>query len=66
MEEIVIKVNSKVFRVLTSENAYIIYDQQQKLDEIFFKDGKWSSKNKMDDYLVHRLGYAIEKERKLK
>jgi hypothetical protein len=66
MEEIIISVSSKVFRVITSENAYIIYDQQQKLDEIFFKDGKWSSKNKMDEYLVNRLGYAIEKKRKLK
>jgi TolB-like protein len=66
MEEIIVQVSSKVFKVLARESTYVIYDQGKRLDEIYFEDGKWSSKDRTDEYLVNRIGYAIEKKRKLK
>jgi hypothetical protein len=66
MQEIIVQISSKVFKVLARESTYVIYDQGKRLDEIYFEDGKWSSKNRTDEDLVNRIGYAIEKMRKLK
>jgi hypothetical protein len=66
MEEIIVQVSSKVFKVLASESTYVIYDKGIRLDEIYFKNDKWNSKNSTDEYLINRIGYAIEKQRKLK
>jgi hypothetical protein len=66
MEDVVVYVSGIVFKAVASGSSYIVYDQQKRLGEIYFSAGKWKSKEKLDDYLVNRLGYAIEKERKLK
>ena len=37
MEENIVQVSSKVFKVLVSESTYVIYDQGKRLDESILK-----------------------------
>lgn len=66
MEELRIQVSSRFFKVFIDKSAYIIYDQEIRLGKIYFENVIWKSEDRMDEYLLNRLGYAIEQTRKLK